>query len=102
MEIQHYSNSFLSVKSGKTKLICDPWVGTTSENAWISDPLHFGGKKIINNINPKYIYISHLHCDHFDPILLRKINKKNTVIIIKKFKIPTIKNRIKKLVLKIF
>ncbi len=97
MEIQHYSNSFLSVKSGKTKLICDPWVGTTSENAWISDPLHFGGKKIINNINPKYIYISHLHCDHFDPILLRKINKKNTVIIIKKFKIPTIKNRIKKI-----
>tara|TARA_A100000164_G_scaffold381436_1_gene433091 strand:+ start:5002 stop:6312 length:1311 start_codon:yes stop_codon:yes gene_type:complete len=97
MEIQHYSNSFLSIKSGKTKLVCDPWVGTTYENAWISDPLHFGGKKIINNINPKYIYISHLHCDHFDPILLKKINKKNTVVIIKKFKLPIIKNRIKKI-----
>ena len=35
MEITHFSNSFLSVKSGKTNLVCDPWVGVTAENAWI-------------------------------------------------------------------
>ena len=73
MEIKHYSNSFLSIKSGNTKIICDPWVGTTSENAWISDPLHYGGEKIVKAYKPKYIYISHLHCDHFDPNLLSKI-----------------------------
>ena len=46
MEITHFSNSFLSVKSGKTNLVCDPWVGVTAENAWISDPINFNGEKI--------------------------------------------------------
>ncbi len=97
MEITHFSNSFLSVKSGKTNLVCDPWVGVTSENAWISDPINFNGEKILKKIQPKYIYISHLHCDHFDPNLLKKISKQNVSIIIKKFKIPILKKRILKL-----
>jgi hypothetical protein len=97
MEITHYSNSFLSINSGKTKLVCDPWVGTTDENSWISDPIHYNGHKIINNLKPQYIYISHLHCDHFDKKLLNKINKKKVFIVIKKFNFPILKNRIKKL-----
>ncbi|MAV05584.1 MAG: hypothetical protein CMI71_01075 [Candidatus Pelagibacter sp.] len=95
MEITHYSNSFLSISSGKTKLVCDPWVGTTSENSWISDPIHYNGDKIVNNIKPQYIYISHLHCDHLDEKLLKRLLDKKVCIIIKKFKIPTLKNRIK-------
>jgi hypothetical protein len=97
MEITHFSNSFLCVKSGNTNLICDPWVGITSENAWISDPINYNGEKIIKNIQPKFIYISHLHCDHFDPALLDKINKHDISIVIKKFKIPVLKNRLIKL-----
>ena len=97
MKITHYSNSFLSINSGKTKIVCDPWVGTTDENSWISDPIHYDGHKIINNLKPQYIYISHLHCDHFDKKLLTKINKKKVFIVIKKFNFPILKNRIKKL-----
>lgn len=97
MQITHYSNSFLSISSGSTKLICDPWVGTTYENAWISDPIRFNGDKIVNQLKPNFIYISHLHCDHFDTKLLKKINDKNVVFLIKKFKTPTLKNRIEKL-----
>lgn len=97
MEITHFSNSFLSIKSGKTKLVCDPWVGITSENAWISDPINLNGKKIIKKIQPKFIYISHLHCDHFDPHLLKQLNKTRISIIIKKFKVPVLKKRLIKL-----
>ena len=57
MEITHFSNSFLSVKSGKTNLVCDPWVGVTAENAWISDPINFNGEKILKRFN-RNIYIS--------------------------------------------
>ena len=95
MEITHFSNSFLSVKSGKTNLVCDPWVGVTAENAWISDPINFNGEKILKKIQPKYIYISHLHCDHFDPNLLNKISKQDVTIIIKKFRIPIKKKNFK-------
>ncbi len=97
MEITHFSNSFLSVRSGDTKLICDPWVGVTSENAWISHPINTHGEKIIKNISPNFIYISHLHCDHLDLNLLKKLNKKNISIVIKKFKIPILKKRLTKI-----
>ena len=61
MRITHFANSFINITSGNTNLICDPWIGTTDENAWISDPINNQGHKIVNSINPKFIYISHLH-----------------------------------------
>ena len=100
MEITHFSNSFLSVKSGKTNLVCDPWVGVTSENAWISDPINFNGEKILKKIQPKYIYISHLHCDHFDEKTLRRIKKKKQKVIIKDYRIKTLKKKLEKVGLK--
>ena len=97
MEITHLCNSFLYLRIGKTKLVCDPWVGSTFDNSWVSTPINLNGVKIMEEINPNYIYISHLHCDHFDIKLLKGLKNKNSVIIIKKFKIPILKNRILKL-----
>ena len=97
MRITHFANSFINITSGNTNLICDPWIGTTDENAWISDPINNQGHKIVNSINPKFIYISHLHCDHFDKNLLRKIKNKNFCFLIKKFKSPILKKRIQSL-----
>ena len=73
MEITHYCNSFISIKITKTIIACDPWVGRTNDNAWLSYPIYRNGLNIINTLKPDYIYISHLHCDHFDPNLLKKL-----------------------------
>tara|TARA_B100000780_G_C21108939_1_gene447985 strand:+ start:932 stop:2263 length:1332 start_codon:yes stop_codon:yes gene_type:complete len=98
MKITHYSNSFISVKSGNSTLVCDPWIGKADNNAWISYPIHKNGASIVNNLNPTFIYISHLHNDHFDPKLLKKIINKNKVkIVIKKFNNERLKNKIKEL-----
>ena len=98
MKITHYCNSFISIKSGKSILACDPWVGKADNNAWLSYPLHKNGEKLINGLSPNFIYISHLHNDHFDPKLLKKIkNKKDIKIIIKKFNNERLKNKIKEL-----
>ena len=96
MEIIHYCNSFISIKINKTTIACDPWVGKTNDNAWLSYPIYRNGLNIINTLKPDYIYISHLHCDHFDPDLLKKCNK-NIIIIIKKFKDQRLQRSIKKL-----
>ena len=96
MEIIHYCNSFISIKINKTTIACDPWVGRTNDNAWLSYPIYRNGLNIINTLKPDYIYISHLHCDHFDPDLLKKCNK-NIIIIIKKFKDQRLQRSIKKL-----
>ena len=97
MEIKHYCNSFNSFKAGKSIIVCDPWVGEAAQTAWISYPVHKDGAKILNKINPDFIYISHLHCDHFDPKLLSKFKNKETKIVIKNFKIPILKNRLLKI-----
>ena len=98
MEIQHFCNSFNLFKSGKSKIVCDPWVGNADRIAWMSYPVHKNGEKILNKIKPDFIYISHLHCDHFDQNLLFQYKNKDKVkVIIKEFKIPILKNRILKL-----
>ena len=66
MEVTHYANSFISVKSQKSYIVCDPWLGDTNENAWNTYPITNHKKIKIENTKPDYIYISHLHCDHFD------------------------------------
>ena len=94
MIIKHYCNSFNSLTVGKSTIVCDPWVGKATQTAWNSYPIHSNGGMLLNKISPNFIYISHLHCDHLDPITLSKYKNKNVKIIIKRFKIPTLKNRI--------
>lgn len=88
MNITHYCNSFISVKFTNDLLFCDPWTGITKDNGWISHPIDTSILKKLAKSN--YIYISHLHVDHFDEKTLKIINK-NQKIIIKDFKIKILK-----------
>jgi len=95
-KISHYSNSFISIESDNSIITCDPWVGVTTDNAWHTYPI-----KSFKEIDKKvfksdFIYISHLHCDHFDIKTLKRFNKKNLTFIIKKFKNGVLKKRIQK------
>ena len=94
MQITHFSNAFNSVKINKTVIACDPWVGATNQNSWISYPVHKNGANILKNLKPNYIYISHLHCDHLDPKVLSKYKNKNIKVIIKKFSDQVLKRQI--------
>jgi len=85
-KITHYSNSFISLKGESSLLVCDPWVGKTTDNGWYSYPI-ISAKDIDKDIfNADYIYISHIHCDHIDIKTLKKFKNKNFKFIIKKFK----------------
>ena len=97
MKITHYSNSFVGVKENQTSLLCDPWIGYGSENGWLSFPIYTNGLKLIEKIKPTHVYISHLHCDHFDKKILKNLNKKKIKIIIKNFKNKRLKDKITKL-----
>ena len=34
-KISHYANSFISIEGNESSLVCDPWIGKTSDNACI-------------------------------------------------------------------
>tara|TARA_Y100000590_G_scaffold181751_1_gene207108 strand:- start:14212 stop:15564 length:1353 start_codon:yes stop_codon:yes gene_type:complete len=94
MEITHFCNAFVSVKINKTVIACDPWVGAASDMSWISYPIHQNGAKIINKLKPKFIYVSHLHCDHFEPKILSKYKDKSIKILIKNYSDQILKKRL--------
>ena len=65
--INHYRNLFIDIFHIDIRIMVDLWVHTVNEGAWASSK---NGKKFILKSqaqeNIDYIYISHLHADHFD------------------------------------
>ena len=96
-KINHFTNSFISVEATSSILTCDPWVGKTRDNGWVSYPI-LEKKRIQKRIfESEFIYISHLHCDHLDFKTLKKFKNKNLTFIIKKFKNSTLRKRLEKI-----
>lgn len=96
LKITHFTNSFIAIKSRKSIIVCDPWVGRTTDNGWISYPID-NSKKIDKEIfNADYIYISHLHCDHLDFKTLKLFKNKKLKFIIKKYENGHLKKKLEK------
>lgn len=96
MIIKHYCNSFISITCGNTKVICDPWVGQAGGITWLSYPFKENGHKLVEQENPDYIYISHIHSDHLAPDVLKHVDK-NITFIIKHFENQQLFKRINNL-----
>lgn len=94
--IKHYRNSFLDIENNDLRILMDPWLNTANEGSWAAS--REGNKFIFKSLKNKeidFIYISHLHTDHFDKTLLIDLKKKQKKIfkfIIKKFKDNRLKN----------
>jgi UDP-MurNAc hydroxylase len=80
MEFKIHGHACLEVISSGKSLICDPWlVGSTYWRSWWNyPPLK---PNILETIDPDYIYITHIHWDHFHGPTLRKLGTDKTVII---------------------
>jgi len=93
MHITHFCNSCMSIQAGKTRLLCDPWIGPADGNAWLSFPYQNEAKELIAKLASTCIYISHIHPDHYDPKTLQYIASP-TPILIKKFKDGRLRNKL--------
>ncbi|MFI5199154.1 MAG: Rieske 2Fe-2S domain-containing protein [Candidatus Limnocylindrales bacterium] len=70
---------FVETRAGS--ILCDPWFSPAYFGSWFPFPANDGiDPSLIGN--PTYLYISHLHHDHFDPAWLsRHVNKDATVLL---------------------
>ncbi|WP_342597144.1 MBL fold metallo-hydrolase [Cyanobacterium aponinum UTEX 3222] len=80
MEFKIHAHACLEVISEDKSLICDPWlVGSAYWRSWWNyPPLR---PNILDKVRPDYIYITHIHWDHFHGPTLRKLGTDKTVII---------------------
>ena len=98
--IKHLRNSCIDIINSEIRILMDPWIYTANEGSWAGSN---GYKYIFKSVKKKnidYVYISHLHTDHFDEKflkLLQKKQKKRIKIIVKKFKDNRLKNQLLKL-----
>lgn len=97
MKITHFSNSFIHVELNGIKIVCDPWVGLANHGGWHAYP-EFDESELRQLVSDAdYVYLSHVHSDHYDPEFLLKSGLTEKKFIIKKFAQPILKNRLLKL-----
>jgi len=74
MKVQYISSACLQIETSDISILTDPWFSQgIFVGSWFSfpyiDPFDFIKE-------PDYIYISHIHPDHYDPIFLHKLFEK--------------------------
>lgn len=83
MEVKFYRGATVHFSDGNRKLICDPWlIDGIYYGAWAHYPAYT--EEDWAKEKPEeadYIYISHIHPDHFDPKTLARFKKDKKVII---------------------
>ena len=81
MEFKILSHAGLLVKNKPGKsLICDPWlVGSSYWRSWWNYPPV--SKDLINSLHPDFIYLTHIHWDHFHGDSLKKFPPNIPIII---------------------
>ena len=97
MKITHFSNSFITVSSKGDRIVCDPWVGKANATGWQSFP-EFSYSALRENLaDVRWVYLSHLHDDHFHPDTLKSCGLLDREIIIKRFQSPLLRERLNRL-----
>jgi UDP-MurNAc hydroxylase len=97
MKITHFSNSFISVSAQGECLVCDPWMGKANSGGWQSFP-EFSLDALAEHLkDARWIYLSHLHDDHFNIDTLTSCGLLNREFIIKRFAAPIFRERLKRL-----
>ena len=71
----------LYIETRAGSILCDPWFSPAYFGSWFPFPANDGIDPAAIG-DPTYLYISHLHHDHFDPAWLsRNVNKDTTVLL---------------------
>ena len=96
-KVSHFANSFINVEGVNSSISCDPWVGKTTDNGWFSYPIKNTNYIEKNVFKSKFVYISHLHCDHIDLKTLKNFQNKNLTFLIKKFDNGHLKKKLQKI-----
>ena len=81
MQITFLGQAGLFIETRGVSILCDPWFNPSFFGSWYPFPANDGiDPERIGH--PTYLYVSHLHHDHFDPRYLRDhVDKDATVLL---------------------
>src|SRR2546421_766595 len=81
MDITFLGQAGLFIETKHGSILCDPWFNTAYFASWFPFPSN-EDVDIEKLSHPTYLYISHLHHDHFDPQFLRDHVWKEAIVLL--------------------
>ena len=85
---------FVETRGGS--ILCDPWFTPAYFGSWFPFPRN-DGLDPTSFSSPDYLYVSHLHRDHFDPKWLARHVDKRTRVVLPAFEVPFLERELREL-----
>ena len=96
MQVTCIGHAGFRIDTPAGSVLCDPWVNPAYFGSWFVFPDNSGlDWAALGDCD--YLYISHLHKDHFDPQLLTDHVNKDAVVLLPDFPVPDLKRELEKL-----
>ncbi|MGH3636849.1 MAG: MBL fold metallo-hydrolase, partial [Mycobacterium sp.] len=96
MQVTSVGHAGFRIETRAGSILCDPWVNPAYFASWFPFPDNSGlDWDALGDCD--YLYVSHLHKDHFDAQLLAAHVNKDAVVLLPDYPVPDLRNELSKL-----
>ncbi|TQF74793.1 Rieske 2Fe-2S domain-containing protein [Rhodococcus spelaei] len=96
MQVTSVGHAGFHIQTEAGSILCDPWVNPAYFASWFPFPDNTGlDWDVLGDVD--YLYVSHLHKDHFDPENLRKHVNKDATVLLPDYPVPDLRRELEKL-----
>jgi UDP-MurNAc hydroxylase len=94
LEITFLGQAGIYIETRHGSILCDPWFNPAYFASWFPFP---SNEKVdrAKLTNPTYLYVSHLHHDHYDPQFLREYVSKDTTVLLPDYPIDLLERSLR-------
>ncbi|NLE79814.1 MAG: MBL fold metallo-hydrolase [Rhodococcus sp.] len=96
MQVTSVGHAGFHIQTEAGSILCDPWVNPAYFGSWFPFPDNTGlDWDALGNCD--YLYVSHLHKDHFDPQTLTKHVNKDATVLLPDYPVPDLRRELEAL-----
>src|SRR6202142_4127485 len=96
MRVTFLGQAGLYIETARASILCDPWFNPAFFDSWFPFPRNDGIDPASIG-HPTYLYVSHLHHDHFDPEWLPAHCDKDATVILPSYPLDTLRKELEAL-----
>jgi len=91
MRITSIGHAGLLLETAAGRIVCDPWFTPAYFGSWVPFPDNTGiDPGLLTDAD--YLYVSHLHRDHFDPDWLKRHMAKDVTVLLPDYPVPHLRD----------
>lgn len=96
MQITSVGHAGFHIRTEAGSILCDPWVNPAYFASWVPFPDNTSlDWDALGDVD--YLYVSHLHKDHFDPGTLRDHVRKDATVLLPDYPVPDLRRELEAL-----